>query len=183
MKKGFILVLAIASIAAMSSCGKKKGPSEATKQLMSTFETDWKALGEEINGWEATMTSTMSGMTTMMTETRAVELTKLPSDAKAMAETNLMMCTKIEEQMAAMQTSYATAKSDFASATDAYTAWKKKGQEEHLDDAAIVAEMANWNTKLTEWKTIATGWNEQLSGMQDACKQTCDAVMGMAPAK
>lgn len=183
MKKGFILMLAIAGIATLSSCSKKKGPSEETKQLMTTFETDWQALGDQINGWETTMTSTMSGMTTMMTETRAVDLSKLPSDAKAMAETNLMMCTKIEEQMAAMKTGYATAKSDFATATDEYSAWKKKGQEEHLDDATIAAEMANWNAKLTEWKGIAAGWNEQLTGMQDACKQTCDAVMGMAPAK
>lgn len=96
---------------------------------------------------------------------------------------NLMMCAMIDEQIAATKTAYAAAKSDFAKATDEYAAWKKKGQEEHMDDAAITAEMANWNAKLTEWTTNIAAMNEQLGGMEDACKQTCDAVAALVPVK
>ena len=150
---------------------------------MTTFETDWKALGDQLNGWEATLTASTDAMTKMMVDTRAMDMSKLSADAKTMAETNLMMCAKIDEQIVAMKTGYATAKADFAKATDDYAAWKKKGQEEHMDDAAIAAEMANWNTKMAEWKTNIAGMNEQLTGMQDACNQTCAAIAGMFPAK
>lgn len=183
MKKGFIVMLAIATVASFASCGKKKGPSEETKQMMSTFETEWQALGEQINGWEATMTSSMDAMTKMMAETRAIDLSKLPADSKTMAETSLMMCAKIDESMVAMKTGYAQAKTDFAAKTDEYGAWKKKGQEEHLDDATITAELAKWNATMTDWKTTVASWNEQLTGMQDACKQSCDAVAAVIPVK
>ncbi len=183
MKKGIILMLAVASIASFSSCGKKKGPSEETKQLITTFETNWNALGDQLNSWEPVMTSSVDAMTKMMAETRAIDLSKLSAESKTMAEMNLMMCSKIDEQIAATKVAYATAKSDFAKATDEYAAWKKKGQEEHMDDAAITAEMANWNAKLTEWTTNIAAMNEQLGGMEDACKQTCDAVAALVPVK
>ncbi len=183
MKKGFLVILAIASMATLNSCGKKKGPSAETKQAMATFESEWKALGDQIAAWETTMNTAMDGMTQMMTATRSMDITKLSGESKSMAEMNLMMCSKIDEQMVAMKTGFAKAKTDFAAATDEYGAWKKKGQEEHLDDATITSELANWTTKLTEWKTTVEGLNQQLSGMQDACKQSCDAITAMVPAK
>ncbi|HNV98047.1 MAG TPA: hypothetical protein PKL06_01680 [Chitinophagales bacterium] len=183
MKKGFILILAIASVASFSSCSKKKGPSAETKQLMTTFETDWKALGDQMTAWESTLNSSTDAMTKMMVETRSIDLSKLSAESKTMAEMNMMMCNKIDEQIVTAKTSFATAKTDFAKATDEYSAWKKKGQEEHMDDAAIAAEMANWNAKLTEWKTKVADMNAQLAGMEDTCKQTCDAIAAMVPAK
>lgn len=176
-------MLAIASIASFSSCSKKKGPSEESKQLMSTFETDWKALGDQMTAWESTLNSSTDAMAKMMVETRAIDLSKLSAESKTMAEMNLMMCGKIDEQIVAAKTSFAAAKTEFAKATDEYTAWKKKGQEEHMDDATIATEMANWNAKLTEWKTKVGDMNAQLAGMEDTCKQTCDAIAALVPVK
>ena len=65
MKKGFLVILAIASMATLNSCGKKKGPSAETKQAMATFESEWKALGDQIAAWETTMNTAMDGMTQM----------------------------------------------------------------------------------------------------------------------
>lgn len=177
MKKGFIAVMALVVTFYFSSCTKKAGMSEETKTLMNNFETSWNSADEQMKNWGQTMNTTFSDMNKMMDESMPMhDMSKMKPAEKASADSMMMMCNTIKAQMESMKTMYNTEMDAFKADKQAYDDWKKKGQEEKMDDATIKAGLDTWNVKLAEWNTKMGDWNEQLTGIQAACKTTCDAM-------
>jgi len=84
-------------------------------------------------------------------------------------------------QMEKMKGDYSAAMGEWAADSQAYADWKKKASEEKMDDAAFSTEITNtWTAKLETYNDKLVGMNESLTGMQAACKATCDAMTGMA---
>lgn len=181
MKKGIIAVMAVTTLFFVSSCGKKGGLSEETKTAMQKFETDWKTAEDNMMKFGETMNSTFTDMNKMMDESEHMDMTKMKPAEKASCDSMMQMCTTIKTSMDKMKSDYNTAMETWKTDSQAYADWKKKAQEEKMDDAAFKTELDNnWVAKLATWNESMAGWNEQLTGMQSACKSTCDAMMHMS---
>ena len=180
MKKGFLAVMAITTALFVTSCGKKGGLSEETKAAMQTFETNWKATEGNMTAMGTTMTTAFGEMTTMMAANDAMDMTKLKPATKASVDSMLTMCTMIKGQMEKMKGDCSAAMTQWATDATAYADWKKKAQEEKLADADFKAEIDNtWTAKLATYNDQLVAMNEALTGIQAACKSSCDAITGM----
>lgn len=185
MKKGFLAVLAITTALFVTSCGKKGGLSEVTKAAMTTFETNWKATEANMTAMGTTMNTAFAEMTTMMKMDDGMDMSKMKPAQKASMDSMTTMCTMIEGQMEKMKGEYSAAMASWSADAQAYADWKKKASEEKMDDAAFSSELTNnWTAKLATYNEQLVGMNEQLTGIQAACKATCDAMAAMMmPAK
>ncbi len=180
MKKGIIAVLAVTTVFFVSSCGKKGGLSEETKTEMQKFETDWKTAEASMMAFETTMTTKFEGMNKMMAETEAMDMSKMKPAEKEACDVAMAQCAVIKTSMDKMKADFTTAMGQWKTDSDAYQAWKKKAQEEKLDDATFKSELENnWMSKVATWNETMSGWNESLTGMESACKAQCDAMMMM----
>jgi len=181
MKKVIIALLAISTALFATSCGKKGGLSEETKAATTTFETSWKATEANMTAFGTTMASTFGEMNTMMAPHMSMDMSKMKPAAKASMDSMMGMCKVITMQMEKMKGDYSAAMGEWAADSQAYADWKKKASEEKMDDAAFSAEITNtWTAKLGTYNDKLVGMNESLTGMQAACKATCDAMTGMA---
>lgn len=181
MKKVIIAVLAISTALFVTSCGKKGGLSEETKAAMTTFETSWKAAEGSMTAFGTTMTSTFGEMNAMMAPHMAMDMSKMKPAEKAGMDSMMAMCNVITMQMEKMKGDYTATMAEWTADSQAYADWKKKASEEKMDDATFSAEIANtWTAKLGTYNDKLVGMNEALTGIQSACKATCDAMTSMA---
>lgn len=181
MKKGIIAVLAISTALFATSCGKKGGLSEETKMAMQTFETGWKATETNMTAFGATMSTAFTEMNTMMAADEKMDMSKMKPAAKSSMDSMMAMCGVIKVQMDKMNGDYKTAMDQWTADSQAYTDWKKQAQADKIADEAFKTEITGtWTTKLNGYNDALVNMNEMLTGIQAACKSTCDAIAGMA---
>lgn len=174
MKIRILLFTAVIASAALVSCGSK-GLSEETKSKMTAFETDWKATGEAITAWGATMNTALADMHTMMEAAMPMEDAKMKAKPNAAMDSLNAVCTDIMGKADQLKAGYESALANWAADEKSYTDWKTSGKG--TPDAEVVAGLEGYMTKLADYKASMETWNTTLTGLQASCKSTCDMMM------
>lgn len=161
MKSKLMAAVAIVAVVFTMSC-KKGGMSEETKTKMSTFETEWKTMTDQMTAWGTTMNTAMGEMDKMMMESMPM--------ADSMSK---KMCDDVMMRMEAMKTMYKSSMDSVTAGMAQYTEWKKTSIEAK-DDAATSAGLDEWNAKLGTYTSMMADWDPALGGLKDACTMACD---------
>ncbi len=169
MKNNLFAAIAIVAVVFTVSC-KSGGMSEETKTKMSTFETNWKAMSDQMTAWGTTMNTRMAEMDKMMLESMGGDM------HMEMDSMTTKQCNDITAGMASMKETYKSTMDSVAAGMTQYTEWKKATMEAK-DEAATNTGLDEWNAKLTGYTNMMTDWESSLSGMEAACKAVCDMMM------
>lgn len=180
MKIKILLFTAVIGATVLVSCGKK-GLSAETKTKMTAFETDWKATGEAMKGWEAKMNTTLTDMHGMMEKAMPMDGGDMKGDMKDMKHVaNATMdslntvCTNIFAKADELKATYANTLTSWNADEKAYADWKANNK--NMPEDQIVTGIEEYNTKLAAYKAQMDGWDSTLMGLQSDCKNTCDMM-------
>ncbi|MBK6730701.1 MAG: hypothetical protein IPG60_06945 [Bacteroidetes bacterium] len=177
MKIKVLLFTAVIGATVLVSCGEK-GLSAETKTKMTAFETDWKATGEALKGWEATMNTTLTDMHGMMEKAMPMDGGDVKADKKAVVNPKMdslnTVCTNIFAKADELKATYSNTLTSWNADEKAYADWKANNK--NIPEEEVVAGIDEYNTKLASYKAQMDGWNTTLMALQADCKNTCDMM-------
>jgi hypothetical protein len=147
---------------------------------MLTFEKDWKATGEALTAYGATMNRTFGEMTSMMETNNALPTAGLAPQKVASIDSLKAICTSITQRTEMIRTSYDATVKGFADDEAAYKEWKGKVQQKEISEEEAPTALGDFTTKLTAYKDNMTAWASAVQELNDKCTATCKAIDMMA---
>lgn len=177
MKTNALLAIVAAGALALTSCSQKI--DEKTISEITTFGTEWTALGERATAWSTDLTSTAQQARDFATKTHAITESMATTKDETM-KTKAAEMSKMADQDAAtleaMTTEWTSFKTTWDENTTAFTEWSAKVTKGEVSPADATKGLADWRTKMTDAQTQIETWTTTLA----AAKENTTKNMAMA---